>query len=112
MTLTTVVSEDLPITWELITVLVSVIATTMFLTWFVRNQFAAQTRLFFRIISRHNREDDDRFQLLSDDIWNIHLHLAQQDGGEMPKRKSLPRRRYLVEDVGGDDDAAGGDTSR
>lgn len=91
------VPVDLPLTWGLLVVIAGVASSTAFLTWFVRSQFSNQQRMFYRIISRHNREDDDRFAALSDEMWNIRLHLAGQSGQPLPPRTSFPRRTYLVD---------------
>jgi hypothetical protein len=96
--------EEIVISWHLIaaagSVLFSVICAASWLTWFISNQFAGNRRVFYRIISQHNREDDDRFAELSDAIWGIHLRNARRDGDSAPQRKSITRRRYLVQDGG------------
>lgn len=95
--------DDLPVTWGLVGIIGSVAGGTAFLTWFVRDQFSQQKSLFFRVISRHNREDDDRFESLSTDLWTIREHLAEHGGKSLPPRRTFPRRRYLVDDGEGDD---------
>jgi hypothetical protein len=92
---------DLPLTWSLLGVMGSVAAGTAILIWFVRDQFSKQQRMFFRIISRHNREDDDRFDGISNELWNIRLTMARNHGEPLPPRETFPRRRYLVDDAGG-----------
>jgi hypothetical protein len=92
--------NDLPLTWGLLGMMGTVAVGTAYLTWFVRDQFTKQTRLIYRIISKHNREDDDRFEAISTDMWNIREHLARQNGQEIPPRKTFPRRRYLMDDQG------------
>ena len=71
--------------------------TTAYLTWFISDQFSKNRRLFYRVISRHNREDDDRFEVLNDSIWKIHLRNAERDGDKPPHRHPIVRRRYLLE---------------
>lgn len=90
--------DDLPITWGLVGVVCSVAAGTAVLTRHLSNQFSKQTRLFFRVISRHNREDDDRFQALSDEMWGVRELISNISGRPLPARRSFPRRRYLVDD--------------
>lgn len=70
------------------------------LTWFIAGQFAKIRHLIYRIISQHNREDDDRFALLDDSIWKIHVRNALKDGVTPPVRVHMQRRRYLTEDGG------------
>lgn len=53
--------------------------------------------MFYKVMSLHNREDDDRFEHLNNEIWNIHVRNAQKDGDSPPKRRTFPRRRYLQE---------------
>ena len=95
--------DSLPLTWGLVTIICAAIGSTAFLTWFVRDQFSKQRGSFFRIISRHNREDDDRFAALSDEIWNLREQVAHASGERPPPRKTLPRRRYLVDDTNEED---------
>jgi hypothetical protein len=90
--------DSLPLTWGLVGIIGGVAGSTAFLTWFVRDQFSRQTHQFYRIISKHNKEDDDRFEAISTDLWNIRVHLAQSNGRTMPERKTFPRRGYLVSD--------------
>lgn len=85
------------VTIQLVSIVVSAVLITAWLTWFVREQFAKTHRLFYRVISLHNREDDDRFEELSNEIWRIHLRNALRDGDAPPQRKTFPRRRYLAE---------------
>jgi len=96
--------EEIVISWHLIaaagSVLFSVICAASWLTWFIGNQFSGNRRVFYRVISQHNREDDDRFAALDDAIWGIHIRNARRDGDGAPLRKSMARRRYLVEDGG------------
>lgn len=91
-------------TTELVAIVLSAVFSTAGITawgtWFFRNQFSAARQMFFRVMSRHNREDDDRFQALSDDIQRIHLRNAQRDGDVPPPRRTFQRRRYLSDDAG------------
>lgn len=89
----------------------AVASGTAFLTWFISDQFRRSRSLIYRLISKHNREDDDRFQALSDDIWTIRLRNASRDGEMPPPRRTLPRRRYLVEEENGSSDLDGGDAA-
>lgn len=89
---------DTVITWQTAKDVGSVAGGTAFLTWFIFDQFRRLRSLIYRIISAHNREDDDRFESLSTDNWNLRLELARRLGGKIPERKTFPRRRYLQED--------------
>lgn len=90
--------DDLPLTWNLVVLVTSVVCGTAWLTWFIRDQLSKQVHLFYRIISKHNREDDDRFEDLNTHIWNIRNHLSAQGGTPLPEFRPLPRRRYLIDD--------------
>ena len=96
--------QEIVVTWHLLvaagSVLVSIISATVFLTWFIASQFSGNRRAFYRIISRHNREDDDRFAMLDNAIWKIHLRNARRDGDMPPQRNPMARRRYMIEDGG------------
>jgi hypothetical protein len=96
---------DGPITWQIASILGGAISTTAYLTWFVSRQFSQNRHMFYRIISLHNKEDDDRFEELSNEIWRIHVRNAKRDGDDTPRRKTLPRRRYLQESFGDEDGA-------
>jgi len=89
--------------FEVISIGGAVISSTAFLTWFISDQLARNRRLFYRVISRHNREDDDRFALMQESLYQIHLRNAMRDGDEPPRRKEIPRRRYLINEAGEDD---------
>lgn len=90
------------VTVQLVGYVASAVGVTAWLTWFISEQFRKNRHLFFRVISLHNREDDDRFEALSNDIWQIHLRNAQRDGNGLPERKTFPRRRYLQEEMDAD----------
>lgn len=93
------------VTFQLVAIVMSVASGTAWLTWFLREQFSKTHRMFYRVLSLHNREDDDRFEALSADIWRIHVRDARRDGSDPPDRKTFPRRRYLSEE--GEDLAPG-----
>jgi hypothetical protein len=62
-------------------------------------------RMFLRVMSRHNREDDDRFEAISNGMWHLALRNARKDGDDPPPRITFPRRRYLIEtEEEGDDE--------
>jgi hypothetical protein len=56
-------------------------------------------RIFYRIISLHNHEDDDRFAELKNDIWRLRVRNATKDGEEFPEPDHFVRRRYLTENL-------------
>lgn len=60
---------------------------------------------FNKVISLHNKEDDDRFETLNTEIWRLHLRNAKKDGTATPKFSPLPRRRYIDQQDGEIDDA-------
>lgn len=94
-----------PLTLETLGIMGSVMVGTAVTVLFLMNEFRKNRTLFYRIISLHNKEDDDRFQALSDEIWEIHLRNARKDGDKEPKRKTFPRRRYLAETLSEDEQA-------
>ena len=71
-------------------------------TAFILRQFYKQgsdtRRLIFRIMSRHNREDDDYFALLAGMIQDMRVRNALRDGTQPPPMPIIRRRRYLVAD--------------
>jgi len=85
--------------WQLVSEIGGVASVVAWLTWWIGEQFRKNREVFYRVMSLHNREDDDRFEELSNDIWRIHLRNAMRDGAEPPQRKAMPRRRYLTEDA-------------
>jgi hypothetical protein len=90
--------NDLPVTWGLIGVVGSVASGTAFLAWFFSDQLRKNRGLFYRVVSRHNREDDDRFAALQSDLFNIRLRNARVDREEAPEFKPFTRRTYLIDD--------------
>ncbi len=100
----TIAAIDAPITDSTLYIIAAVMTGTAMTVLFLMNEFKKNRRLFYRIISLHNKEDDDRFQALSDEIWAIHLRNARRDGDEPPERRTFPRRRYLAESISEDGD--------
>lgn len=90
---------DPPITTSTLYIIAAVATGTAATVLFLMNEFKKNRTLFYRIISLHNKEDDDRFQMLSDDIWQIHLRNALRDGDAPQERTTFPRRRYLSETI-------------
>lgn len=90
-------APPLIVTWQLLSIVSAVGVFCAGLAWFIANEFRKNRHIFYQIISLHNREDDDRFEMMSNDIWRIHLRNAQRDGDNPPERKTFPRRRYLQE---------------
>ena|SRR5271154_4384549 len=83
----------------------AIAGSSAWLAWFISTQFSANRKAFYRIMSVHNKEDDDRFEALKQDIWQLRLRNARVDGVKPPEQQSFPRRRYLGED--GDIDTLG-----
>jgi hypothetical protein len=96
---------DAPISWGYAGMMATVCAATAWLTWFFQSQLRSQRAMFYRIVSKHNKEDDDAFEAIRNDIRLIHLRNARVDGDRPPEMKPLPRRRYLVDD--GDESEGG-----
>jgi hypothetical protein len=92
-----IVAQLAPVTDGVIYMVGSVATGTAFLTIWITNQFSKNRRDFYRVISRHNKEDDDRFAVLQDEHWELRGYIAKRDRTPMPKRTTLPRRRYLIE---------------
>ena len=61
-------------------------------------------RLIHRIISLHNKEDDDRFADLKNDLWKLRVRNAMKDGEVFPEPTPYIRRRYLAETLTEDGD--------
>jgi len=97
--------EAMPITFQIVTAISGAVAVAVVVVLWITREFSKNRRLFYRVISRHNREDDDRFAHLDGEIWKIHLRNALRDGTEIPPRIPIPRRRYLMDDT---DDEEGG----
>jgi hypothetical protein len=96
-----------PVTWQFLSLLgggiFTVIGTTAFLTVWITQQFSVNRAVFYRLLSLHNKEDDDRFAELKEDIWSLHIRNARKDGEAPPVQRHFPRRRYLQEDREGSD---------
>ena len=88
------------VTWELVSIIGSIASATAILSWFMFQQFSNTRKELYRVISQHNREDDENFALLEEAIYAIHLRNARIDNDDPPMRKKIPRRRYLVTDGG------------
>ncbi len=73
------------------------VAVATGILWF-KNEMSKLRNEFFRIVSRHNREDDENFGVLEDGIWNVIARNSQKDSTPTPPRQSLRRRRYLMDD--------------
>jgi hypothetical protein len=77
------------------------------LTYSVKDEImkaiAAVAKDFRYVMSRHNREDDDRFEIIYRELWQLHLRNAARDKTMPPAFQPLPRRRYMEEDDASDD---------
>jgi hypothetical protein len=89
--------------FEIATIGGTVVSSTAFLTWFILDQLAKNRRIFYRVISRHNKEDDDAFAMIQESIHQIQVRNAIRDETEPPPRRNIPRRRYLVTEPGEQD---------
>src|SRR5580700_9530290 len=61
-------------------------------------------RIIYRIISLHNKEDDERFAELNDGLWKLRVRNAMKDGELFPEPTPFTRRRYLAETLTEDGD--------
>jgi hypothetical protein len=91
-------APDLPLTWQLVGVVISVASATAVIMIYLNRVVSDLKRTFYRVVSTHNREDDDRFELQNQNVWDIHLHLAAPEKTPLRPPRTLPRRRYLVEE--------------
>ena len=103
-----IVAQAPAITESVVYMVGSVASGSAFLAWFINNQFSYNRRIFYRVMSRHNKEDDDRFEGINHEIWQILLRNSRVDGDQPPKRTTFPRRRYLQESDEENDDALDG----
>ena len=87
-----------PISWGVAGIIATMCVATAWLTWFFQNQLRQQRAMFYRIVSKHNREDDDAIEAIRNDIRQIHLRNARIDHDEPPPLRPIPRRRYLIDD--------------
>lgn len=101
------INPDAPLTLSTLYLIGAVMAGTAATVMAIVRESRQNRRLFYRIISLHNKEDDDRFAALSDEIWNIHLRNARRDQEQPPQRKTFPRRRYLAETIDENGDEIG-----
>lgn len=62
-------------------------------------KLAGMERDFRRFASRHNREDDDRFDILVLRQWQTACEAATLAGKPAPTLETFPRRRYLDEET-------------
>jgi hypothetical protein len=72
------------------------------LTYKVRDEILAaieaQRSEFRRWANSHTRGDDDRFDLIREDIYGLALRNAEKDGGRRPTFRALPRRKSFEEE--------------
>lgn len=86
---------DAPAVQSTVTMVMGLASTVAFLTWFIAGQFSKSRRDFYRIMSLHNREDDDRFLAIQEAQRELREYVARRDGTKIPHPKSFPRRRYF-----------------
>lgn len=109
-------SDPTPLTIDLVKFILGIVTAVVTVCAFIFDQFrrtrekAAKElsefkRVIFRVVSRHNKEDDENFGAIND---NLHSHaqlMARHLGLETPQFKTLRKRRYLVDDGGSIQDA-------
>jgi hypothetical protein len=78
----------------------AIASATAVIVVFLEKRFSDLRRLVYRIISAHNKEDDDRFAALRKDIHEIAVRNALRDGDPEPHLKEFRRRRYLDDENG------------
>jgi len=99
-------SETAPITFQVVSAVAAGATIAIIVVLWIPREFSKTRALMFREISRHNREDDDRFAHLDGEVWKLHVRNAIKDGVPLPERTPLVRRRYLMDD--GDEPEGGG----
>jgi len=78
-------------------VLASVATATAAVVWFIADQFKKNRAEFWKGIEalqaaltvkldQHEREDNRRFEKITEQIWDIELRNARKDGTEPPRR--------------------------
>ena len=96
-------TDNIPVTLGLVSFVGGIVtASVLTLLWFT-NELRKNRALFFKIISKHNREDDANFQQLSDAVWTVIARNAHKDGDVLPPRRSPVKRRYLIDDDSDED---------
>ena len=82
-----------------------VVGATVTIMLYLEKKFGEHRKLvyqlernFYRVMSQHNREDDDRLLALQEAQWELREYVARRDGTKMPHRKPFPRRRYVQDD--------------
>ena len=90
---------------SIIAMFVIVVGATTTTMLYLERKFSEHRKLvyqlernFYRIISQHNREDDDRFLAIQEIQWELREYVARRDGTKLPHRKPFPRRRYVQDD--------------
>ena len=85
----------------MLSIIGAVAASSAGLAWFISEQFRRNRQTFYKVMSVHNKEDDDRFESINNQIWQLRLRNARKDGEEPPEYNSFPRRRYLIDEQSG-----------
>jgi hypothetical protein len=83
--------EAAPITFQIVTAVSSGVAVSVVVVLWIMREFSKTRALFFRVISRHNREDDDNF------ARPFHLS-APRRGMRIESPSHLPKRRWPTQD--------------
>lgn len=91
---------DVPAAQSIFAMVAAVAAPTAFLTWFIAEQFRKNRQEFYRVMSVHNQEDDDRFSAIQEAQWELREHIARREGSKPPHRKPFPKRRYITDNAG------------
>ena len=100
-----------PLTIGLIEFIVGIVTGAVAICAFVFDQFRrtrekAQSelsqfkRVVFRMVSKHNKEDDENFGAINDNIHDIANRIASHFGQAPPAFRTLRKRRYLIDDGG------------
>lgn len=105
-----ILSES-PVTQDTLYMMAAVVAGTVSIMVYLQNIKSSNKKLIYetrrlihRIISLHNKEDDDRFAELKNDLWKLRVRNAMKDGEIFPEPVDFPRRRYLAETLTEDGD--------
>ena len=102
-------ASSAPITENFLTLLAGAVVgsatiTALVLLFFInalsniRKMIYERDKSFRLFTSRHNREDDDRFDVLVLREWQTATRVARLEGVSPPPLETFPRRHYIDED--------------
>lgn len=102
-----VTADAVPVTVDIVKFAIGIVGATATICAFVfdqrrrsSNELSEFKRIVFRVVSRHNKEDDENFGAINDNIHDIGMGMAQHFNRAAPKFRSIRKRRYLMDDGG------------